>query len=196
MCAGKHQEDEAAELERQYAEAAAQDQIALADIKDRTSRERTKGLAVLHQKQLWDQNLQMRILLQRCLQAANRLPYGPTHTWALAENSTLADSYTSLIASASETIDELLTLHTALVEQHPAAKENVVANTVANGKRRREEEEQGDEEEVSVSKWRRIDEEYRKLIPFRDASVDRWHRKTMLISGMRFFLILLTTPFP
>ncbi|KAL3152741.1 hypothetical protein ABBQ38_012331 [Trebouxia sp. C0009 RCD-2024] len=181
--AGNHQEDEAAELERQYAEAAAQDQIALADMKDRTSRERTKGLAVLHQKQLWDQNLQMRILLQRCLQAANRLPCGSTHTWALGQDPILAESYAGLIGSASETIDELLTLHTALVEQHPAAQEVVLAGTVASGKRNREEEEQDGEEEVSVLKWRRIDEEYRKLILFRDASVDRWHRKTMLISG-------------
>lgn len=152
-------------------------------MKDRTSRERTKGLAVLHQKQLWDQNLQMRILLQRCLQAANRLPCGSTHTWALGQDPILAESYAGLIGSASETIDELLTLHTALVEQHPAAQEVVLAGTVASGKRNREEEEQDGEEEVSVLKWRRIDEEYRKLILFRDASVDRWHRKTMLISG-------------
>ena len=188
VCSGNHQEDETAELERQYAEAAAQDQIALADMKDRTSRERTKGLAVLHQKQLWDQNLQMRILLQRCLHAANRLPYGATHTLAIGESSTLAESYAGLIDSASETIDELLTLHTALVEQHPAAQEIVSASTVANGKRNRDDEEegQGEEGDVSVRKWRRIDEEYRKLIPFRDASIDRWHRKTMLISGTFF----------
>ena len=184
MCAGHTQEgDEAAELERQYAEAAAQDQAALADMKDRNSKERTKGLAVLHQKQLWDQNLQMRILLQRCLQAANRMPYGQTHASTLAASQTLAAGYAGLVSSASETIDDLLTLHHALVGQHPAALAGAGAGGSA-GKRGREEEEQEEEEgDVSAKKWRRIDEEYRKLVPFRDASVDRWHRKTMLISG-------------
>lgn len=177
-------EDEAAELERQYAEAAAQDQIALADMKDRSSKERTKGLAVLHQKQLWDQNLQMRILLQRCLQAANRMPYGSAHTSTLAASQTLAHGYAGLVSSASDTIDDLLSLQTALVEQHPAAQQLDSAGAgVSAGKRGREEEHEEEDGDASSRKWLRIDEEYRKLVPFRDASVDRWHRKTMLISG-------------
>ena len=186
VCAGHPQEtDEAAELERQYAEAAAQDQIALADMKDRTNKERVKGLAVLHQKQLWDQNLQMRILLQRSLQAANRMPYGSAHASALAANQSLAQSYAALISSASDTIDELLTLHSALVEQHPAAQLAASSSVGASGgKRGREEEQEEDGDgDMSARKWLRIDEEYRKLVPFRDSSIDRWHRKTMLISG-------------
>ena len=193
VCAGHTQEaDEAAELERQYTEAAAQDEIALADMKDRSSKERTKGFAVLHQKQLWDQNLQMRILLQRCLQAANCMPYGAAHSSTLAANQTLARSYAALVSSASDTIDEMLLLHSALVKQHPAAQQVVSASA---GKRGREEEQEEEEEEgdVSARKWRRIDEEYRKLVPFRDASVDRWHRKTMLISGEQYTLQF--TPF-
>lgn len=185
VCAGHTQEeDEAAELERQYTEAAAQDQFALADMKDRNSKERTKGLAVLHQKQLWDQNLQMRILLQRCLQAANRMPYGAAHTSTLAASQTLAQGYAGLVSSASDTIDDLLSLHTALVEQHPAAQQAVSAGVgVSAGKRGREEEHEEEDGDASARKWLRIDEEYSKLVPFRDASVDRWHRKTMLISG-------------
>lgn len=179
--AGGIEQDEAAELKRQYAEAAAQDQIALTSIKDRTSKERTKGLAVLHQKQLWEQNLEMRILLQRCSQAANRIPYGLSHTLAVSADSALAQGYATLVSSASQTIDELLELHSALVDQHPAAQQIALDVTKASSSKRSREEEDGEAE--SVSKWQRIDEEYRKLTPFRDASIDRWHRKTMLISG-------------
>ena len=45
-----NQADEEAELERGYAEAAAQDLLALANMKYRTSKEQTKGLALLRQK--------------------------------------------------------------------------------------------------------------------------------------------------
>ncbi|DBB16021.1 TPA: hypothetical protein ACH3X3_003386 [Trebouxia sp. C0006] len=174
-------EDE--ELARQYAEAVAQDQIALASIKDRATKEQTKGSAVLHQKQLWEQNLELRILLQRCLQAANRMPHAASHAAVLSADQGLAQGYAGLVATASDVIDEMLALHSALVEQHPAAQQSAEASVAANGKRQRQEAEHGDEGVDSAQKWQRIDEEYRKLVPFRDASVDRWHRKTMLISG-------------
>ena len=176
LCAlslGQEADNEEEELARQYAEAAAQDQIALASIKDRATKEQTKGLAVLHQKQLWEQNLELRILLQRCLQAANRMPHGVSHAAALQADEGLAQGYASLAASASQVIDEMLQLHSVLVEQHPAAQ----TGTASTGKRQRQEVGDGGVEEEegveSAQKWRRIDEEYRKLKPFRDASVDR-----------------------
>ena len=109
------------------------------------------------------------------------MPYGPAHTSTLAANQTLAQSYAALVSSASATIDEMLLLQSSLVEQHPAAQQVVSASAgLGAGKRGREEEQEEEEEDgdVAARKWRRIDEEYRKLAPFRDASVDRWHRKT------------------
>jgi protein AATF/BFR2 len=32
-------------------------------------------------------------------------------------------------------------------------------------------------------KWRRISAAYSRLEPYRDLSMDRWHRKTMLMTG-------------
>ena len=32
-------------------------------------------------------------------------------------------------------------------------------------------------------KWQRVDAAYSRLAPYRDASMDRWHRKTMLMTG-------------
>lgn len=173
MCSGTGEDDEEAELARQYAEAAEQDQIALASIKEQATKEQTKGFAVLHQRRLWEQNLELRILLQRCLQAANRMPHGLSHDAAVTANQGLAQGYASLAASASEVIDELLDLHSALVEQHPAAQQSAEAATSSAGKRQRQEVDGESEGDRSASKWQRIDEEYRKLIPFRDASVDR-----------------------
>ena len=32
-------------------------------------------------------------------------------------------------------------------------------------------------------RWQRVDEAYRRFAPYRDSSLDRWHRKTMLMTG-------------
>ena len=101
------------------------------------------------------------------------MPHGASHAAALATDQGLADGYKGLVAGASGVIDEMLALQSALVEQHPAAQQSAEASVAANGKRQRQEEENGDQGGESARKWQRIDEEYRKLIPFRDASVDR-----------------------
>ncbi len=31
--------------------------------------------------------------------------------------------------------------------------------------------------------WQRVDAAYQRFAPFRDGSMDRWHRKTMLMTG-------------
>ena len=156
---------------------AAQDAAALANMKDRTSKERTKGLAVTHQKQLWEKHLQLRILLQKCLTSANRLPSGQDHQAVITSDTGLAHGYKHLVQSACETIDSLLGLHSALLQQHPAAHESaeaVEAEAKSRSKRKRR---QGGEEHheglQSPAKWQRIEEEYAKMVPFRDASVDR-----------------------
>ena len=138
---------------------------------------------MLHQKQLWEQNLELRILLQRCLQAANRMPHAASHAAVLSADKGLAQGYARLVATASDVIDEMLALHSALVEQHPAARQSAEASVAANGKRQRQEAEHGGEGVDSAKKWQRIDEEYRKLVPFRDASVDRWLKHTTTVDS-------------
>lgn len=101
------------------------------------------------------------------------MPHAAVHAAVLSADQGLAQGYASLVATASDAIDEMLALHSALVEQHPAAHQSAEASVVANGKRQRQEVEHGGEGENSAQKWQRIDEEYRKLVPFRDASVDR-----------------------
>ncbi len=50
----------------------------------RASRERAKGAAVRRQRLLWERTLELRIMLQRCLQGANRLPLGEARDLAAA----------------------------------------------------------------------------------------------------------------
>lgn len=156
---------------------AAQDEAALANMKDRSSKERTKGLAVTHQKQLWEKHLQLRILLQKCLASANRLPSGPDYQAAIGSDTSLAHGYEHLVQSACETIDSLLDLHSVLLQQHPAAHQSAEAVEAEANSRSKRKRRAGEEEEregrQSAAKWQCIEEEYAKMVPFRDASVDR-----------------------
>lgn len=132
---------------------------------------------MLHQKQLWEKNLELRILLQKCLTSANRLPHGQDHSVAVQADATLAEGYRKLVASACETIDSLLGLQTALTQQHPAAQQSVdavTAEAASKSKRKREQEGNAEEQAIqSAPKWQRIDAAYSKIAPFRDASIDR-----------------------
>ena len=70
-------DEEAAALEREVEAIRAQDDAAITDRVDRAARDRAKGAAVKNQKALWDRMLEMRILLQRCLQVSALLERGP-----------------------------------------------------------------------------------------------------------------------
>ena len=61
---------EAAALEREVEAIRAQDDTAITDRVNRVARDRAKGAAVKNQKALWERMLEMRILLQRCLQVS------------------------------------------------------------------------------------------------------------------------------
>lgn len=63
-----------AALEREYAEMRAAEAEAAAGLRERAAKERQKALAVQAQQALWQRGLELRILLQRALQGANRLP--------------------------------------------------------------------------------------------------------------------------
>ena len=43
-------------------------------------------------------------------------------------------------------------------------------------------------------KWRRLEDLHDDVVPFRDASIDRWHRKTLLSGGNAGAQLLLLVP--
>ena len=67
---GSEEDEEAAALEREVEAIRAQDDAGITDRVDRVARDRAKGAAVKNQKALWERMLEMRILLQRCLQVS------------------------------------------------------------------------------------------------------------------------------
>ena len=71
--------------------------------------------------------------------------------------------------------DTLLDLQAAMLQQNPA-----ILREAGEAKRLRAAE---DAQEGGSAKWRRLDGAYAEVGPFRDASLDRWHRKTLLSSG-------------
>ena len=61
-------DEDAAALEREFEAARAQDAGAVSALAERAAKDRAKGAAIANQKALWDRALELRILLQRCVQ--------------------------------------------------------------------------------------------------------------------------------
>ena len=138
---------------------------------------------------MWQRGLEARILLQRQLAGANRLPQGAMQAAAAASDPQLDAAYRGLAADASALLDDMLQLLGALAEQNPAIGEAAAAAGVAapearggaGGDAQQAAQQQG--QRGSEALWERLDAAYAGVAPFRDASIDRWHRKTALTSG-------------
>ena len=63
----------------------------------------------------------------------------------------------------------------------PAVREAAAEAQV--GEKRRREEAEGQEAPACERLWEQLDGLYAAFAPFRDASIDRWHRKTTLTTG-------------
>ena len=166
-----------------------QEADAMAGLQERASKERKKGLAVRAQRSLWDSGLELRILLQKALQSGNRLPQSEGHRVAMAMDPELETGLKGLARDAAGVVDDLLSLLSSMEEQHPAIGEAAEAAGIGNKRKQRESD---DDEEIdklhqgesmSDRLWSQLDEAYQRFVPFRDASIDRWHRKTVLASG-------------
>lgn len=136
---------------------------------------------------MWQRGLEARILLQRALAGANRLPQGAMQGVAAASSEDLAAAFTGLAADASALLGDLLELLDALAAQNPAVAEAAAAAEGSGGARKRTrgegEEAAGGGGPAAEALWGRLDEAYAGFAPFRDASIDRWHRKTALTTG-------------
>jgi protein AATF/BFR2 len=194
---GEQEDDEAAILEREYREMHQQEADAMAGLQERATKERKKGLAVRAQRSLWESGLELRILLQKALQSGNRLPQPEGHRVAVAMDPEIETGLKGLARDAAAVVDDLLGLLSSMEEQHPAIGEAAEAAGVGGTKRKQPEDGEGDGNEDndedkeklqqdpsrSDRLWSQLDESYQRFIPFRDASIDRWHRKTVLASG-------------
>ncbi|BDA50915.1 Protein AATF [Coccomyxa sp. Obi] len=185
-------DEEAAALEREFeaARSGADADAAAAARRDRAARERAKGLAVRNQRALWERMLELRILLQGCLQASNRLVRPHMHVAVCATAPELRSGMRGLSDGAAATLDSLLDLHDALLDRVPdrsdgaLAQPSAAAAAAVNGvSKKRSRDASAQDDSLVGAKWARINAAYGRFAPYRDASMDRWHRKTMLMTG-------------
>lgn len=153
------------------------------------------------QKAVWQRGLEARILLQRALAGGNRLPQGEMQEAAAASSADLAAAFGGLAADASALLQDLLQLLGALAGQNPAVAEAAAAAgtsgqaaAAAEGSGGRHKRARGDEDGSEGRQqdgaqpgadalWGQVEAAYAAFGPFRDASIDRWHRKTTLTAG-------------
>ncbi|GLC43953.1 hypothetical protein PLESTB_000213500 [Pleodorina starrii] len=188
-------------LEAEYEALQEEDERQLAALRKKGERDREKGAAVRNQQVLYERALEQRILLQKCLQASNGLPRPDTHAALLAAQPDVREGYAQLAAAARDTLGQLLELQHALMGRNsaitlPPPPASAAAAAAASGKRRRPDDDDDDEEEEGSDDgdadaadggldalWARISSHQDALAPFRDVSLDSWHRRTVLSSG-------------
>ncbi|GFR52680.1 hypothetical protein Agub_g15306, partial [Astrephomene gubernaculifera] len=179
----------------------AEDEQQLAALREKGERDRVKGAAVRNQQVLYERALEQRILLQKCLQASNGLPRPDTHAALVRTQPDVREGFAQLADAARDTLSQLLDLqHTLMgrisgISLPPAAAASgrQDAAGAASGKRPRDEDDDDAEEEETAggaagplgldALWERISSHHTALAPYRDASLDSWHRRTVLSSG-------------
>jgi len=154
----------------------------------------SKARAVRSQKAIWERALEARILLQRPIAASARLPRPGARDAVAAASSEVQQGYSQLLGSCQETLDQLLDLHATLLQRHPQAAATAghhqqqqadaqAADAGAGGKRSRASAGLGGGEGEAERAWARVEAAVGAAAPFRDGSLDKWHRRTVLSSG-------------
>ncbi|XP_022817029.1 protein Aatf [Spodoptera litura] len=89
--------------------------------KQNISEEAKKGICVRNQLLLWENLLEMRIHLQRCVNTANQMPMPDTYS-NLKENEDFAEETNATKANISNVLDKLLSLQNLLLSKYPETK--------------------------------------------------------------------------
>lgn len=164
-----HVDDKADMLEKEVEDVEEAEAQVAEELKDRAAKEYRKALCVKAQKRLWNASLESRIMVQKVVQGAHRLPSQDVHPYIGDVDPSLADEMRAVSIDAERSLDDMCAVLDALVEQ----------NTSIQRSKRKRDATGGTIEQV----WEALDERYREIAPFRDTSLDRWHRKTMLTGG-------------
>ena len=180
-----------AALEAEYAQLQADDAAAEA-ARQQQGQDLSKAKAVHNQAQLWDRMLAVRIALQRGFATADRLPSGGAH--AAAQHH--ADGVTAALGAAqrgcSDALAQLLQVLNVLVQrnEHSAAAPEAGAEVAEAVGADNGNEHAADTAgcgsaaaDTSDQLWAEVCGAEQRFAPFRDAAIDKWHRKTMLATG-------------
>ena len=173
------------------------------------SQNAAKGAAVRTQNACWERSLRTRIVLQKGLNLAAKMPTPAYHRAMRAADAAVAPALAAAAASARGALGALLRLQAALMDANPAVGEALASGTSDSAKVREtfgesaQHETRDDEKrekrrngrfyaaaatldlaaKPASAAWRAADASFGALVPFRDQSCDRWHRKAQITSG-------------
>lgn len=172
-------EDEMETLTKEYTDLREEEDNLLKSLKEHGEEDIRKGQAVRNQKALWDKDLELRICLQKVFSSCNQLPQASVKSYFCKSDDNIDRAYSELTSSAHKTLDCLLDLQQVLIEKNSAINEAFENGNVKSGK----EEHNNILSPEMDADWARINRLYTRIVPFRDHSVDKWHRKTQLSAG-------------
>ncbi|KAL2511503.1 rRNA processing protein-related [Abeliophyllum distichum] len=168
------------ELEKEYKELQNEELDLLRNLKRHKDEDLQKGQAVKNQRALWDKTLEFRFLLQKAFSSSNRLPQEPVRSLFCGSDNVVSEAYSDLLASSKKTLDCILELQQALVENNPSISEPVDANAVKDTKQSGTSVDlNGDVDE----EWLQISQMHSRMASFRNKSIDKWQRKTEVTTG-------------
>ena len=164
------------------------------------SQNAAKGAAVRTQNACWERSLRTRIVLQKGLTLAAQMPTPAYHRAMLSADAAVAPALAAAAASARGALGALLRLQAALMDANPAVGEALASGTSDSAKVRETfDEKRGKKSsdgrfyaaaatldlaaKPAAAAWRAADASFEALVPFRDQSCDRWHRKAQVTSG-------------
>jgi len=174
------------------------------------SQNAAKGAAVRTQNACWERSLRTRIVLQKGLTLAAKMPTPAYHRAMRAADAAVAPALAAAAASARGALGALLRLQAALMDANPAVGEALASGTSDSAKVREtfgesaQHETRDDEKREKRNRngrfyaaaatldlaakpvaaaWRAADASFEAFAPFRDQSCDRWHRKAQITSG-------------
>ncbi|XP_022974840.1 putative uncharacterized protein DDB_G0270496 isoform X3 [Cucurbita maxima] len=170
------------ELEKEYMHLRHQEQDILKNLKQHKDEDLLKGQAVKNQRALWDKSLELRFLLQKAFSNSNRLPKEPVKSSFCKLDKDVEVAYSDLITSSKNTLNSLLELQEALLEnnkhivQATDGHPGVSANRLESSKT-------VDAQNHNDEDWSQVAHMYQRIGAFRDKSIDKWHRKTQVTTG-------------
>ncbi|PKU59850.1 protein AATF isoform X2 [Dendrobium catenatum] len=177
---GGQRDTEMEELEKEYQTIRSVEQDLLKSLRHRKDEDAIKGQAVKNQKALWDKTLEFRFLLQKAFSASNKLPQEPVKSCFCNADTTVDQAYLELISSSKQTLNSLLELQEALIENNHSI-------TQGNGKGSCKDDDLSLDFKGEDEEWSNIYKSYDRISTFRNNSVDKWHRKTQVTTGAAAF---------
>jgi protein AATF/BFR2 len=166
---------ELAALNEEYARLQESDAAAMVNAKKR-KRDDVKASAVKNQYRLWDRALALRIAIQKPLGSADCLPGHEARSAALQCTSDVEGAYDAASTACRGAITELLDVMNVLVTRNAPGDDGAGAGAGPHKRGR-------SDGSCIDSLWQDVEGARARFAPFRDAAVDRWHRKAMLATG-------------